>query len=157
MKRHLRRARGFALALAVFLIVILAAIGAYLLSTSNTQIAASTLDEQGARAYQAARAGLEWGAYQVLQAPGGAFATACAGASLSSPTTTTFSLPQISPSAAVAFRATVTCGSPGSEPEGGVTVRTYRLTSTGCNDTSCPSSAPGPNYAERQLQLTIAN
>jgi len=157
MRHRLRRARGFALALAVFIIVVLAAIGAYLLSASNTQIAASALDEQGARAYQAARAGLEWGAYQVLQAPGGAFATACAGASLGSPTSTTFSLPNISPSATVAFRATVTCGSPGSETEGGVTVRTYRLTSTGCNAASCPSGSPGANYAERQLQLTIAN
>ncbi|MGH8686105.1 MAG: agglutinin biogenesis protein MshP [Burkholderiales bacterium] len=157
MRHPLRRARGFALVLAVFIIVILASIGAYLLSESNTQIAASALDEQGARAYQASRTGLEWGAYQILQAPAGAFAIACAAASLASPTSTTMALPQISPGAAVSFSATVTCGSPGVETEGGVSVRTYLVRSTGCNAASCPSAAPGPNYAERQLQLTVAN
>jgi hypothetical protein len=75
LKRSLHRARGFALILAVFLIVSLAAIGAYLLTVSNVQVATGVMDEQGARAYQAARAGLEWGAYQVLQNSGGSFAT----------------------------------------------------------------------------------
>ncbi|MGH8637940.1 MAG: agglutinin biogenesis protein MshP, partial [Burkholderiales bacterium] len=68
MKPNLRRARGFALVLAVFLLVSLAAIGAYLLSVSNVQVETGIRDEQAARAYQAARAGLEWGAYRVLSA-----------------------------------------------------------------------------------------
>lgn len=53
---------------ALFIIVTLAAIGTYLLTVSTGQVAAATQDEQGARAYQAARAGIEWGAYQVLKA-----------------------------------------------------------------------------------------
>ena len=65
-----RQARGFVLMLALFMIVSLAAIGVYLLTVATGQLEAGIQDEQGARAYQAARAGLEWGAYQVLRNPG---------------------------------------------------------------------------------------
>lgn len=143
----MRRARGFALILAVFLIVSLAAIGAYLLTVSNVQLETAVMDEQGARAYQAARAGVEWGAYQVLRDPGGAFASACNGGSSSQ----SFAVPGI-PS----FRSTVGCTSPGAETEDGAAVRTYRITSTGCNAAACPEPAPGPTYVERQLQLIVA-
>jgi MSHA biogenesis protein MshP len=137
MRPIARRARGFALILALFLIVSMAAIGGYLLTVSNAQVEAGIMDEQGAHAYQAARAGLEWGAYQVLQAsncPGG---------------TTTIAF-------ASGFRASVTCAAFTPETEGGTTISTFRITSTGCNDgTSCPGTAV-PGYAERQLQLTVA-
>ena len=140
MRLLARRARGFALILALFLIVSLAAIAGYLLTVSNTQVEAGIMDEQGAHAYQAARAGLEWGAYQVLRAancpPG--------------PTTMTLSF-------ASGFRASVTCTAFAPESEGGVTVNTFRITSTGCNDAAgCPGAAVS-GYVERQLQLTVAN
>lgn len=136
MKTNFRRARGFALVLALFLIVSLAAIGAYLLSVSNVQVETGVMDEQGARAYQAARAGLDWGAYRVLQngiCPVG---------------TTTIPL-------ASGFSAEVTCVAFGPENEGGNPVTTYRIVSTGCNATPC-SSGTGATYVERQLQLTVA-
>lgn len=53
---------GFAAISAVFLLVVLAALGAYMLTLSNTQHITSAQDLQGSRAYWAARAGLEWGA-----------------------------------------------------------------------------------------------
>jgi MSHA biogenesis protein MshP len=40
--------------------VVLAALGAYMVSFSNTQQITSAQDVQGSRAYWAARAGLEW-------------------------------------------------------------------------------------------------
>src|SRR5690242_4085174 len=58
--------RGFALMAALFIVVTLAAIGVYLVTISTGQVAASTQDEQATRAYQAARAGVEWVAYRVL-------------------------------------------------------------------------------------------
>lgn len=134
-----RNARGFALVLAVFLIVSLAAIGAYLVTVSNVQVESSTKDELGARAYQAARAGLEWGAYRVLRdlncAPG--------------PVVIAFVAPQLA-----GFQAEVTCEDFGPETEGGATVNTFRIVSTGCNLNPC-SGAPGPTYVNRQLQLTV--
>ncbi len=64
--------RGFAAIVAVFLVVILAALGAFMLSFSNTQQLTSSQDVQGSRAYWAARAGLEWAI-----ASQGAGATTC--------------------------------------------------------------------------------
>lgn len=55
---------------AIFLLVVLAALGAAMLTFSSAQHAGATLDVQGARAYQAARAGIEWGAYQALRGAG---------------------------------------------------------------------------------------
>ena len=53
--------RGFAAVAAVFLVVGLAALGAFMVSFSNTQHLSSAQDLQGSRAYWAARAGLGWG------------------------------------------------------------------------------------------------
>lgn len=51
---------GFAVIAAIFLLVVLAALGAFMLSFSNTQHLTSAQDVQGSRAYWAARGGLEW-------------------------------------------------------------------------------------------------
>jgi MSHA biogenesis protein MshP len=64
--RRRRADRGFALASAIFILVVLAAlaVGITLLTTqAQTGLARDLL---GSRAYQAARAGLDWGAYRVL-------------------------------------------------------------------------------------------
>jgi len=139
MRIALHRARGFALVLALFLIVALAAIGAYLVTVSNVQVETGVMDEQAARAYQAARAGLDWGAYRVLRN------TTCPGG------TTTIALP----ANLAGFYAEVTCTAFGPENEGGSPVSTFRIVSTGCNATPC-SSGTGATYVERQLQLTVA-
>jgi MSHA biogenesis protein MshP len=54
---------GFVLPSAIFLLVILAGLAAFLVNISMTQNITSAQDVQSARAYQAARAGLEWGLY----------------------------------------------------------------------------------------------
>lgn len=51
---------GFAAVAAIFLVVVLAALGGFMLTFSNTQQLSSAQDVQGSRAYWAARAGLEW-------------------------------------------------------------------------------------------------
>lgn len=61
-----QRARGFALPSAIFLLVILAALGAFMVSLSTTQQIGSAQDIQGSRAYWAARAAADFGLYQVL-------------------------------------------------------------------------------------------
>jgi MSHA biogenesis protein MshP len=64
--RELPFQRGFAAIAAVFLLVVLAALGAFMLTFSNTQQLTSAQDVQGSRAYWAARAGLEWGLNRVV-------------------------------------------------------------------------------------------
>ena len=57
---------GFALPSAIFLLVILAGLAAFMVTFSTTQSITSAQDVQGARAYHAARSGTEWGLYRVL-------------------------------------------------------------------------------------------
>jgi MSHA biogenesis protein MshP len=61
--------RGFAAVAAIFLVVVLAALGGFMLTFSNTQHLTLAQDVQGSRAYWAARAGLEWGISKVLVDP----------------------------------------------------------------------------------------
>jgi MSHA biogenesis protein MshP len=142
MRTSVRRARGFALVLAVFLTVLLAAISTYLLTVSNVQVDSGVKDEQGARAYQAARAGIEWGAYQVVR-------------NSTCPAVSTIAMPFVVPG----FNVTVTCTAFGAGPEteGGIPVRAHRIEATGCNSGGACPGAPSPTYVERQLQLTVTN
>ena len=61
MSRPSTLQRGFAAVAAVFLVVGLSALGAFMVSFSNAQHLTSAQDVQGSRAYWAARAGLGWG------------------------------------------------------------------------------------------------
>lgn len=58
------RMRGFSLVSAIFLLIVLAALGVAMVTISTTQHQSSSLDIEGVRAYQAAKAGIEWGVYQ---------------------------------------------------------------------------------------------
>lgn len=69
---------GFAIVSAIFLLVILSALGAFMLTFSNTQQLTSAQDIQGSRAYWAAKGGIQW-AVSRLQPP----AVACPAASTS--------------------------------------------------------------------------
>jgi MSHA biogenesis protein MshP len=137
---HKRRSdRGFALMMAIFIIITLAAIGTYLLTISTGQLEAAIQDEQGARAYQAARAGLDWGAYQRLRN------SSC---TLLQPLTFT-------PPGLAGFRAEVACVLLVTETEGTTPVNVYRITSTGCNSSPCGPANTGATYVERQLELIL--
>jgi MSHA biogenesis protein MshP len=60
MKHQAIRQSGFAAIAAMFLLVVLAAMGAFMVTFSNTQQLSSAQDIQGTRAFWAARAGLDW-------------------------------------------------------------------------------------------------
>ena len=61
--------RGFAAIAAIFLVVLLAALGGFMLTFSNGQQLTSAQDVQGVRAYWAARAGLEWAFPNITATP----------------------------------------------------------------------------------------
>lgn len=63
-------AHGFSLPTAIFLLVILALLGAFMVSLSTTQNITSAQDVQGSRAIRAARSGLEWAAGQICYGAG---------------------------------------------------------------------------------------
>lgn len=148
--RTSRRQRGFLVIAAVFLLVVLAGLVGYMLTVSTTSQAASAADFNSARAYQAARAGLEWGAYRILRGAGGAttFETQCAAGS-ATPRNLTFG------SALAGFTATVSCTA-GGLTEGASSVTAYKIISVGCNDASCPNaSTTSATYVERALTLSL--
>ncbi len=62
----LQRQHGFGLVAAMFLIIVIAGVIAAMWRMSATQTATNNLTLQQARAYQAARAGLEWGILRFL-------------------------------------------------------------------------------------------
>ncbi len=61
-----RRQRGFALVVAIFLLVVLASLGVYIVKISGVQHATINIALLGSRAFEAARTGIEWGAFQAL-------------------------------------------------------------------------------------------
>jgi MSHA biogenesis protein MshP len=61
--------QGFSLVSAIFLLVVIAALGTFAVTLSTTQHQSEAMDVMGARAYQAARAGIEWAAFQVVNSP----------------------------------------------------------------------------------------
>lgn len=134
------KSRGFSIVAAIFLLVVLAGLGAAIVIVSTTQQIGSALDVQGARAYQAARAGIEWGAYKRLRS------SSCA-------PSTSFTFPTAPTLAGMTVTVTCTSYADGS---GGPTV--YEIQSTACNQPSggvCPNASPGNNYIERRMKVTI--
>lgn len=135
--------RGFSLVSAIFLLVVLAVLGVAIVSISTTQHTSSALDLQGARAYQAARAGIEWGVFQ--QTGGGP----CFAQSSFVPPAPTLS----------AFTVTVSCTSPAPDPNAPA-VTSYEIVSTACTQpdaatNNCPGTAGGTYYVERQLRVKL--
>lgn len=154
-----RRQQGFLIIAAVFLLVVLAGLVAYLTSVSTTSQAASAADLNSARAYQAARTGAEWASFLLREAaPGGAgtLKTDCeAGA-----TTKTL----VPGSTLAGFTVTVSCSS-ATYTEGALTgptaVRVYSITSNACNEPDtgvCPNNTTtSATYVDRQVILTLTN
>ncbi len=139
--RSRTHARGFALPTAIFLLVVLAALGGYMVSLSRSSQISSALDIQGARASQAARAGIEWAAWQVIDpqtlqpAP-----TPCP----ASPTNLVLD------ATLAGFRVTVECART-LEVDGADPVAIYQITST------ASTGVPGElDYVERRIQASFS-
>ncbi|MCR4304739.1 MAG: hypothetical protein NUV63_11045 [Gallionella sp.] len=71
-----KKQSGFSLVSAIFLLVVIAALGTFAVTLSTTQHQSAAFDVMGARGYQAARAGIEWAAFQVINSPLSAVAPA---------------------------------------------------------------------------------
>jgi len=133
--------RGVSMITAIFLILVIAVLGAYIASVATTQHTTASLDLQGAKAYQAAYAGIQWGAYQSLRS------APCVTGS------TSFAL--AGGLSGFAVKVDVLNYS---YTESGVTRNMCRITSTGCNfpvGNSCTGNQGNGYYVERQIEATI--
>jgi len=132
---------GFVLPTAIFLLVVLAALGAYMVSLSRTSHISSALDIQGGRAYQAARAGIEWAAWQVIDPQTGPpVPTPCP----ASPSTLVLG------GTLAAFAVTVECTRT-EETDGADTIAIYQITSTATSGV-----AGEMDYVDRQIQASFS-
>lgn len=161
MRLHAERIRGFAIVSAIFILVVLAALGAFIVNISTSQQIGSALDVQGVRAYSAARAGLEWGLYQVQATAAYNFGYTSTDANLRAcPAATTSFVPAATTLAD--FTITVECAAT-ADGSSGPTI--YSITATACsqpvagwtaNTTACPNIVnPGPLYVERRVSVTF--
>ena len=135
--------RGFSIVSTLFILVVLAALAAGLVQVSVMQHASATLDVQGVRAHQAARAGIEWGLYRILDPDGtpGATLPACWGAPES------LALEQdLAP-----FVVSVSCIGPASSTELDRVIGVYRLTAT-----ATFGAAHSPNRVSRTVERSVS-
>lgn len=136
-KQSLSQQRGATIVAAIFLLLLLAGLGALMVTMTSVQNTTSAQDIQGARAYQAARAGLEWGIYQLQVADSCASsATKTFGGTLS------------------AFSVEVACAHAGASPydEAGSAVKVHRIRSKAVLAGSAVGAA---GYVERELQAVL--
>ena len=152
------RYSGFSTVAAIFLLVVLTLLGALIASVTGLQQASSQLDILGVRAYHGARAGMEWGAQQVLD-PGHTLNPAsCSPVVMPSCPVSPVHLSGLGGSLA-GFTVTVTCAQTADTTEGNRNVRVFGIVATACNQPSggaCPNPAPSDGYVERQIQASLA-
>jgi MSHA biogenesis protein MshP len=141
---------GFSIVAAIFIVVVLAALAAALLTVASLQHSSAGLDVQGVRAYQAAQAGVEWGIYRILNpdnvsdppvvGPDPAQVPQCWGGSAT-----------VTPSGALSgFLVTVTC-SRTATTELARNIGVYTIAATAAFGT-----LNQPNYVARELTVTVS-
>jgi MSHA biogenesis protein MshP len=140
---------GFAFITAIFLLVVLASFAAFVVSITSNAAAASAAAIQGTRAYEAARAGLEWAGHQVRD-PNGTLAPGATNLPDCFPSPRTLALPgELAP-----FTVTLTCtrtpaigATPSFHEEGDKRIALYVVFATASS-----GAAGSSEYVERRLE-----
>lgn len=138
-----KKLAGFYVISAVFFLVLLSLLGAYMLQFSILQQTAGTQDFLSVKALQAARSGIEWGIFQV----GRNSSCTVAGS-------------DFSPGFGLAdFTVSVKASTQGPYDEAGTAIRICSITATACNSPTagvCPGNSATIYYVERELTASIA-
>jgi MSHA biogenesis protein MshP len=125
---------GFTLITALFLLIVVAGLSVYMITIRNVQQSTVVFAQQGARAMQAARAGIEWGVYESV----------VNGNCIVNPPFTA------SGTALGAYSITVNCTS-SAHDETGIPITTYVLSST-----AQAGSYGSLDYVSRRLRATVS-
>lgn len=132
--------RGFVLPAAIFLLVVLGGLAAWLMQITQATQGQDALASEGERAYRAAEAGLEAGIYAARVGGSCAAQNIAFGAGLTR------------------FSASVSCTARSAD-EAGVTINFFEITSIACNQPDagvCPNPTPtAPEYAERRVSASV--
>ncbi len=143
--------RGFSMVTAIFLLVILSALGAFMVTFTGLQQTTVQVDVLGVRAYYAARAGVDWALYRALDpdnsiAPGAAVFAACPASTIA---------PGGMGGSLTPFAVTVTCTATDAT-EGNRNIRVFQITATACNQAATCPGTPATGYVERRVTVTAA-
>ena len=128
--------KGFTLVMAIFILLVTSLLGIYMLRMSAVELDTSNYAFQGARAYQAARAGIEWAVADILN---GGNCT-----QVSAQTAMTFT-------GINGFTVSLSCSSQ-TFSEGSLNPIVYTITATSQYGVFSAS-----NYASRQITITLVN
>jgi MSHA biogenesis protein MshP len=132
-RRYCKHQRGFSLVSAIFLLVVLAGLGAFAVRLNTLQQQSVTAGLRAAQAFEAARTGASWGASR-------AFAGACGPGTLN-----------LTEGAAANFRVSVQCTQT-SHLEGAAAVRVFVF-----NVRAEAGVYGGPDYVSRRLQAKVTD
>lgn len=153
--RARRKSAGVAILTAIFLLVVVAGLGVAVVTLTTAQQSGAAQDMQGQRAYQAARAGIEWALYNA-QRP---VAAPTPGASLACPASYSFQLPGAT---LAGFTVTVSCSTPSvalTANPGDTTGGHILIISTACNQPdaagTCINPVRGPDYVQRVITAQL--
>lgn len=141
-----RRCSGFTLVSAIFLLVVLAALGVYMVTISGVQQATTSHAVIAARTYYAAKSGLAWAINRAVntQVVDNTLPLACINTTFTDP-----SLPNIT--------ITITCSysrhREGNTPGGG----NNRFNVAVITSTAEYGAFGSPDYARRRLEATVSN
>lgn len=174
MNQEYARQHGFGMIAAIVILVILAALAAAITSFSSVQHGTAAQDILSGRAWQAARAGNEWGLYHVVKGLNWPTAATKCDTATTAPIHETL----VDLLSETGFRVRVSCESmqynegecafsdtdPAcvihpSDPARKVKItRIFRITSMACNAANCPSAdASSPYYIERTRVVMATN
>jgi MSHA biogenesis protein MshP len=126
------RMRGVSLVAAIFVLVILAALGAFMVTIGEAERWTAVSAAQGARAYHAAQSGIESGIFQTI-----VLGAACP-----------------APFAVGGFTVTVACTPTAYTEGGGPPFNVYVISSTAVSTGTALGSS---DYFSRTLQVTVTN
>lgn len=141
-KRREHRQHGFSLVAALFVLVVLGALGVYMVTISAVQQQTVSYAYFSARAYQAARSGIEWGIYTALND------TDCTSFPPGSPKVIDFTDGMLK-----GFQATITCTLT-SHQEKSNSFNIYNLRAVSETDRASFGSL---DYVSREIQVTITD
>ncbi|MBV1776531.1 MSHA biogenesis protein MshP [Burkholderiaceae bacterium DAT-1] len=155
---------GFAILTAILILVVLSVLAAAIQMLAAAQLQASIQAMLSVRAQSAAKAGIEWGLYQSLQAGGMWFWDPATGLPNPGPCDTT-QRRTLDLVAQTGFSVTVSCTSyrynEGQTSSGAVSVvRLYVIDAVACNGTAvCPdnTAAGRTDYVERRRQAVVTS
>ncbi|MYN43041.1 agglutinin biogenesis protein MshP [Duganella sp. FT109W] len=156
-----RKSAGIAIVTAIFLLVVVAGLAVAIISLTTTQQDASAKDLQGQRAYQAARAGIEWALYTGLQS---GLTPPQPSTSLVCGSTPNVALPPDSTLSSFTVTLEIRCDTPALQAgiAGGgpndPTAYHVLIRSVSCNQPvngSCLNTVPGPDYVQREIRAQL--